>query len=215
MTPFINTQKADRRVLVIGFRPSEIDALFGDDMGWIPVADPDFRLAARDEGRFCAALIGQRQTELLSHLQIRYLFRVARKIPLITFVADGHHIVGQRFDCGSNALMFSSTTGLLDEICLLADEDYWLLPGDIDGVSLLLGDSADAKANRLTVRDWYLLREIQKGKSNAEIARYANRSVPEIKSWLFEIFNSLEVTTRTQAAIVAHFIEQHSSRPSP
>ncbi len=212
MTAFIDTPANNRQVLAIGFRQSELETLMNKDAGWTAVADPDFHLAARDEGRFCAALIGQRQTELLSHLQIRYLYRVARKMPLITYVADGHYIVGQRFDCGSNALMFSSTADLLEEICLLSDEGYWLLPGEIDGVSLLLGDSAQAMSKRLTVLDWHLLREIQKGKSNAEIARYANRSEPEIKSWLFEIFSCLGVVTRTQAAVVAYFIEQHVDR---
>tara|TARA_R110000751_G_scaffold40910_4_gene96506 strand:+ start:8006 stop:8680 length:675 start_codon:yes stop_codon:yes gene_type:complete len=210
MNTSISMEHDKRQVLLIGFRASEIDALFDADTGWMPVADPDFRVVLRQGDRFCAALIGQRRMELLSHLQVRYLFRVARKMPLITFVDDGHYIVGRHFECGSNALMFSSTAALLDEICLLADEDYWLLPGTLDGVALLLGDSAAALAKKLTVLDWYLLREVQKGKSNAEIARYANYSIPEIKNWLFEIYDCLGVSTRTQAAIVAYFIERHS-----
>ena len=199
----------DRQILAIGFHAADIELLIGNNAGWRAVADPDFQLAWRGEGRFCAALIAQGHNELLSHSQMRYLSHVARKIPLITFIPDGNYIPGRRLDRASSALMFSSTASLLTEICALAKEDCWILPGKMDSVFLLLGDSAAAMAARLSDLDWYLLRALQDGKSNGEIARAVERSEAEIKAWLVDVFSVLGVSTRTQAAIVSFFIERH------
>ncbi|OKH88624.1 LuxR C-terminal-related transcriptional regulator [Thalassospira sp. TSL5-1] len=199
----------DRQILAIGFHAADIELLIGNNTGWRAVADPDFRLAWRGEGQYCAALIAQGHNELLSHSQMRYLSHVARQIPLITFIPDGNYIPGRRLDRASSALMFSSTASLLTEICELAREDCWILPGKMDSVFLLLGDSAEGMAARLSDREWYLLHEIQDGKSNGEIARDVGSSEAEVKAWLVDVFGVLGVATRTQAAIVSFFIERH------
>ncbi|RCK44121.1 hypothetical protein TH25_20550 [Thalassospira profundimaris] len=199
----------DRRILAIGFHATDIELLIGNNVGWRAVPDPDFRLAWRGDAKFCAALIAQGHNDLLSHSQMRYLAHVARHIPLITFIPDGNFIFGRRLDRVSSALMFSSTAPLLTEICALAGEDCWILPGKMDSVFLLLGDSAEGLAARLSDREWYLLHEIQEGKSNGEIARDIGCSEPEVKAWLVDVFGVLGVATRTQAAIVSFFIERH------
>ncbi|MFC4235843.1 LuxR C-terminal-related transcriptional regulator [Thalassospira xianhensis] len=193
-------------LLVVGYEQADAQDLFGSYAHFDLVADPDFNHINRETDAFAAAIINHKRLGLLHNTQIRYLVRLSRSMPLISFVEDGLYFDARNCAYVPDGLLYRCRRDLLADVCGFGRGGYWILPGKIRCADLLLGNNRAALRESLDGREQRLLRQLVAGYGNTEIARSENISIGIVKTRLLEIYQKLGVETRTQAAIIGFYL---------
>lgn len=201
-----NRDVQEECLLVLGYEQADAQDLFGSYAHFALVADPCFNHINRETDAFAAAIINHKRLGFLHNTQTRYLVRLSRSMPLISFVEDSFYFDARKCAYVPDGVLYRYRRDLLADVCKFGREGYWVLPGKISCSDLLLGNNWSALRESLDGQEQRLLCQIVAGYGNAEIARSENISIGMVKARLLEIYQKLGVETRTQAAIIGFYL---------
>lgn len=193
-------------LLVVGYEQADAQILFGSHTHFGLVADPDFNHIHRETDAFAAAIINHNRLGFLHSTQTRYLVRLSRSMPLISYVDGSLYFDARNCAYVPDGILYQSRRDMLVDVCVFGRGGYWLLPGKITFADLLMGSTAAALRESLDEREERLLRQLVAGSGNTEIARSEDMSLGVVKTRLLGIYQKLGVETRTQAAIIGFYL---------
>lgn len=131
-------------------------------------------------------------------------------VVLTTFDSDANVLGALRAGASGFLLKDTPPAEIVDAIQKVARGDPILSPHItrrlIDRAAADAGDADRARADLspLSERELDVVRAIAAGQSNAEIAAALNMSVATVKAHVSHIFTKLDLTNRTQIALLAH-----------
>ena len=141
--------------------------------------------------------------ELISFIKTNY---PDTKVLMLTVHNEVDYLMNS-LEAGANGYILkdSSSDDLIDAIKTVYYGERYVELSMVTALNsrLLQRHNNELKAKRLTKRENQILTSIAEGKSNKDIAEFYDISERTVKNHITNIFNKIDVTDRTQAAVFA------------
>jgi DNA-binding NarL/FixJ family response regulator len=142
---------------------------------------------------------------------IRALPDAPEVLVLTTFQSDEQVLAALRAGASGYLLKDTPPQDIVTAVLRVADGEPMLSPAVLRGLIAAAtgpaddtGDRARARLAELAERERDVAVEVGRGRSNAEIAAELHMSIATVKSYVSRILTKLDLTNRTQIALLAH-----------